>query len=200
MEGSMKDYVYSQISNLHKLFGRILEDEKLQSTLLEMAEYTARMLHLNNKLIIAGNGGSAADAQHLAAEFISRLTINRPALHAIALTTDSSILTAIGNDYGFESVFRRQIEAVGHPGDIFLGISTSGESRNIIYALQQCRNMSIKTFGLTGGAGGQMEALCDYLIQVPSSVTQHIQEAHLSIEHIFCGLVERYYFGIELFQ
>lgn len=149
--------------------------------------------------MIAGNGGSAADAQHLAAEFVSRLTIDRPALHAVALTTDTSVLTAIGNDYGFDRVFTRQIEAIGRPEDVFLAISTSGNSPNILCALQQCRNMGIHAVGFTGGTGGRMKDLCDALIVVPSRITQNIQEAHLMLEHILCGLVERFYFGSDRF-
>ena len=145
--------------------------------------------------MIAGNGGSAADAQHLAAEFVSRLVEDRPAMRAVALTTDSSALTAIGNDYGFERVFARQIEALGQAGDVFMGISTSGKSPNVIRALELCRATGITTIGLTGRTGGKMPPLCDYCIRIPSEVTMHIQEAHLALEHIFCMLVERAYFA-----
>ena len=133
--------------------------------------------------------------QHLVAEFVVRLTVNRPALRAIALTTDTSILTAAGNDFGFDTIFARQIEALGQPGDVFLGISTSGNSKNILKALHQAKKIGITTIGLSGNDGGQMRTLCDHNIIVPSSITMNIQESHLALEHIFCMLVERCIFG-----
>jgi D-sedoheptulose 7-phosphate isomerase len=147
--------------------------------------------------MVAGNGGSAADAQHLVAEFVSRLVEDRPAMRAVALTTDSSILTAIGNDYGYERVFIRQVEAIGQAGDVFMGISTSGNSPNVLRALELCRAMGIATIGLTGRAGGKMAPLCDYCIRIPSDVTMYIQQAHLALEHIFCLMVECHYFAGE---
>jgi D-sedoheptulose 7-phosphate isomerase len=144
---------------------------------------------------VAGNGGSAADAQHLAAEFVSRLAGDRPAMRAIALTTDSSILTAVGNDYGFERLFARQIEALGQPGDVFFAISTSGNSPNVLRALELCRALGIATMGLAGKSGGKMLPLCDHCLCVPSDVTMYIQQAHLALEHLFCMLVEREYFA-----
>jgi D-sedoheptulose 7-phosphate isomerase len=170
-------------------------DSALHAALAEAAAATAAALKAGHKLLVAGNGGSAADAQHLAAEFVCRLSGDRPAMRAVALTTDTSILTAVGNDYGFERVFARQIEAIGLPGDVFLGISTSGDSPNVLRALEQCRAMGIATIGLTGGAGGKMLPLCDYRIAVPCEVTMHIQPAHLVLEHAFCMLVERHFFG-----
>ncbi|HUV96427.1 MAG TPA: SIS domain-containing protein [Acidobacteriaceae bacterium] len=195
----MKEFVRTQIQNSLGTLNLVLSDETIHACLIAEAEEIAAALHKGKKLMIAGNGGSAADAQHLAAEFVSRLTIDRPALHAIALTTDSSILTAIGNDYGYERVFMRQIEAIGQPGDIFLGISTSGNSPNILCALQQCRTMGIRALGLTGGSAGKMTELCDALVVVPTRITQNIQEAHLMLEHILCGLVERSFFGKDRF-
>jgi D-sedoheptulose 7-phosphate isomerase len=150
-----------------------------------------------NKLLVAGNGGSAADAQHLVAEFVVRLTVNRPALRAIALTTDSSILTATGNDFGFDRLFERQVEALGQPGDVFLGISTSGNSKNIIKALHQAHKMGITTVGFSGSDGGEMRCLCQYNVVIPSAVTMNIQESHLALEHIFCMVVERAMFGAD---
>jgi D-sedoheptulose 7-phosphate isomerase len=199
MEGSMKEFVRRQVQNSLDTVQLILSDETIHSCLVAEAERIAAALRNGGKLMIAGNGGSAADSQHLAAEFVSRLTIDRAALHAVALTTDSSILTAIGNDYGFDRIFMRQIEAIGHPQDIFLCISTSGNSPNILCAVQQCRNMSIRSIGFTGGDGGRMKDLCDALVVVPSRVTQNIQEGHLMLEHILCGLVERFYFGTDRF-
>jgi D-sedoheptulose 7-phosphate isomerase len=199
MEGAMIEFVRGQIQNSVDTLNRVREDEAIHRTLAAEAERIAAALRKGGKLMIAGNGGSAADAQHLAAEFVSRLTVDRPALCAVALTTDTSILTAIGNDYGFDRIFRRQIEAIGHSEDIFLGISTSGNSPNVLCAFQQCRSMGIRTLGFTGGSGGKMKDLCDALVAVPSRITQNIQEAHLMLEHILCGLVERYYFGVERF-
>src|ERR1700734_3720848 len=148
-----------------------------------------------HKLLVAGNGGSAADAQHLVAEFVVRLTVHRPPLRAIALTAETSILTAAGNDYGFDHIFSRQLEALGQPGDIFLAISTSGNSKNLIRAITQAKIIGIPPIALTGNGGGHMRPLCDYNIVIPSAVTMNIQESHLALEHIFCMLVERFTFG-----
>jgi D-sedoheptulose 7-phosphate isomerase len=167
----------------------------MHATLADAAELTASALKTGHKLMVAGNGGSAADAQHLVAEFVSRLCEDRPAMRAVALTTDSSILTAIGNDYGYERVFARQLEALGQPGDVFMGISTSGNSPNILRALEFCRSAGITTIGMSGRSGGKMPPLCDYCILIPSDVTMYIQQAHLALEHIFCLIVERSYFG-----
>jgi len=172
-------------------------DSAIHATLARAAETTAAALKAGRKLMVAGNGGSAADAQHLVAEFVSRLVQDRPAMRAVALTTDSSILTAVGNDYGYERVFLRQIEALGQPGDVFMGISTSGRSPNVIAALKTCRAMGIATIGLTGASGAAMGPLCDHLICIPSTVTMYIQQAHLALEHIFCLLVEQLYFARE---
>ena len=136
-------------------------------------------------------------AHHLVAEFVVRLTVNRPALRAIALTTDTSILTAGGNDFGFDRIFSRQVEALGQPGDVFLGISTSGNSPNILKALHQARKQNLATIGFSGNDGGKMRSLCDHNVIVPSNVTMNIQESHLALEHIFCMVVERCLFGMD---
>lgn len=175
----------------------VARDAALQATLVAAAEATADALISGHKLMVAGNGGSAADAQHVAAEFVSRLVGDRPAMRAVALTTDSSILTAVGNDYGFERLFARQIEALGQRGDVFLAISTSGNSPNILRALEQCRAAGVLTIGLTGNTGGKMPPLCDYCLRMPSDVTMYIQQAHLALEHIFSLLVERRYFAAQ---
>ena len=143
-----------------------------------------------NKILVAGNGGSAADAQHIVAEFVSRFNFDRTGLPALALTTDSSILTAVGNDYGYEQLFRRQLEANGVAGDIFLGISTSGNSPNILAALEAAKQKGIMSFGFTGESGGKMRALCDHCLRVPSGDTPRIQEAHILIGHTLCAMVE----------
>ena len=170
-------------------------DQKIHATVVKAAEETAAAMAAGHKLMAAGNGGSAADAQHMAAEFVSRLVHDRPAMRAVALTTDTSILTAVGNDYGYERSFARQVEALGQPGDVFFGISTSGRSPNVLAALDTCRELSIITIGLTGSSGGKMASLCDHLICIPSDVTMYIQQAHLALEHIFCLLTERLYFA-----
>ncbi len=143
-----------------------------------------------HKILIAGNGGSAADAQHIAAEFVSRFEFNRPGLPASALTTDTSILTAIGNDYGFERLFSRQVEANGSAGDVFIGISTSGNSPNILTALQSAKELGLTTIGFAG-SGGKIQDECDICISVPSTHTPRIQECHILIGHIICAYVER---------
>jgi D-sedoheptulose 7-phosphate isomerase len=142
------------------------------------------------KLLIAGNGGSASDAQHIAAEFTGRFVKERKPLAAIALSTDTSALTAISNDYGFENVFSRQLEALAAPGDLFLGISTSGNSANVIKAFEAAKKTGCKTLGLSGRDGGKMNDLCDLNIVVPSDVTARIQEIHILIGHIFCKAVD----------
>jgi D-sedoheptulose 7-phosphate isomerase len=174
----------------------VAHDAALHATLVAAAHATADALLAGRKLMVAGNGGSAADAQHIAAEFVCRLVDDRPAMRAVALTANTSILTAVSNDYGFERVFARQVEALGQPGDVFLAISTSGNSPNILRALEQCRTMGIVTIGLTGKTGGKMAGskmppLCDYSLRMPSDVTMYIQQAHLALEHIFSLLVER---------
>jgi D-sedoheptulose 7-phosphate isomerase len=143
------------------------------------------------KLLLFGNGGSAADAQHIAAELIIRYKGDRAAISAIALTTDTSALTACGNDLGFDALFERQIEGLGREGDVAVGISTSGNSANVLRGLSQARAMGLPTVGLTGGTGGQMRTLCDALIVVPSSVTARIQEMHITIGHVLCKALEQ---------
>ncbi len=191
----MKHLVQKQLAQSISTLQATLADLHIADTIVTIAELTANAMQAGRKLLVAGNGGSAADAQHLVAEFVVRLTVNRPALRAIALTTDSSILTATGNDFGFDHLFERQIEALGQPGDIFLGISTSGNSKNIINALHQAKKMDITTIGFTGNGGGQMRDLCDHSIIIPSDTTMNIQECHLALEHIFCMVVERFYFA-----
>ncbi len=193
----MQDLVRRQLAQSIATMQAVHDDLELHASLVAMGRLTAESLQRGGKLLVAGNGGSAADAQHLVAEFVVRLTIDRPALRAIALTTDTSILTAGGNDYGFEAVFARQVEALGQPGDVFLGISTSGNSPNIVRALRQARAQKMHTFGFSGNGGGAMQALCDWNVVVPSTTTMNIQESHLALEHIFCMLVERFTFGVD---
>ena len=144
---------------------------------------------------LRGNGGSAADAQHLAAELVSRFNFDRPGLAALALTTDTSVITAIGNDYGYECLFARQLSAVGVAGDVFIAISTSGRSPNVMRGLEEGRRKGLLTVGFTGQPGGTMPPLCDHCIRIPSAETPKIQEGHIVLGHIICGLIERELFG-----
>ena len=170
--------------------------ESCASAIASAAEMIATTLRQGGKVLLCGNGGSAADCQHMAAEFVSRLTqeFDRPALAAIALTTDTSLLTAYANDVDFDGVFARQVEALGKPRDVLVGISTSGGSRNVVRAVEQARAVGLTVVALTGEKG-RLADLADVQIRVPSSSTQEIQETHLAIEHVICHLVERHLFG-----
>jgi len=161
------------------------------------ARVIVQSLRSGGKVLICGNGGSAADSQHLAGEFINVLqkSRHRPAIPAIALTMDTSVLTAIGNDFGFETVFERQVAALGKPGDVVIAISTSGNSENVIRAVRQAKQDKLKTIVLSGADGGQLKSIADVSVCVPSVDVQRIQEAHIVIEHILCALVERDLFG-----
>jgi len=170
----------------------LLEDEELISNILKAVNIVVSSLKAGKKLLIAGNGGSAADSQHIAAELIGRLNIkDRNPIPAIALTTDTSILTAISNDFGYEFVFEKQIQALANPGDIFLVISTSGNSINLVNAVNKAKNLGMISIGLLGKDGGKLKDLVDIPIIVKHSNTQRIQESHLLIEHIICELVEQ---------
>ncbi len=169
---------------------KILEDVELLHLVEKVANACIEAYSRGNRVLLAGNGGSAADAQHLAAEFVSRYAFDRPGLPAIAFTTDTSILTAIGNDYGYEQIFRRQLQSNGRQGDIFIGISTSGNSQNVLAALQCANELGITAVGLTGRRKTKMHEHCDYCIRVPSESTPRIQESHIMIGHIICGIVE----------
>ncbi|MGB0910104.1 MAG: D-sedoheptulose 7-phosphate isomerase [Nitrospirales bacterium] len=191
----MKTYVLDEIQEASRILDRITSDEQLIGTVIKVAESCVSAFQNGNKVLLAGNGGSAADAQHLAGEFVSRFAFDRPGLPAFALTTDSSVLTAIGNDYGYEKIFSRQIQAAGTAGDLFIGISTSGKSPNVLAALKEAQSRNILTIGFSGKDGGEMRPLCDHCIFVPSTTTPKIQEAHIVIGHIICGLAEKLFFG-----
>jgi D-sedoheptulose 7-phosphate isomerase len=180
-----------------ELLLRLADDASLGDMLERIALRCADALGAGRKLLFAGNGGSAADAQHLAAELVSRFAYDRPGLAAIALTTDTSALTAIGNDYGFERLFARQIEALGQPGDVLVALSTSGRSPNILAALAEARARGLVTVGFTGTPGGAMSPLCDYVLAMPSADTPRIQEGHIVVGHILCGLIEKLLFPRE---
>ena len=171
-------------------------DAALHDAITRVATACIEALRQGNKILFAGNGGSAADAQHLAAELISRFHYDRPGLPAFSLSTDTSVLTAIGNDYGYEHLFARQIEAVGNAGDVFFGISTSGRSPNILKALQTASTKGLLTVGLTGHRGGQMPELCDHCLRVPSDSTPRIQEGHIAMGHSICQLIESQLFPV----
>lgn len=160
----------------------------------DIARAMAVSLARGGKILLCGNGGSAADCQHIAAEFVNRFKLERPPLPAIALTTDSSILTAIGNDYGFEQVFLKQVQALGRPGDVLVAISTSGGSPNVLAAMRAAKEREIVTVGFTGASGGAMLPLCDYPVLVPENTTALIQEIHIAVGHLLCELVDYYLF------
>ncbi len=187
----MKEYISRQILEAVRVMSLMAEDDGLSSQVIAVSNACVEALKKGGKVLLAGNGGSAADAQHIAGEFVSRFEFDRPGLPAIALTTDTSILTAIGNDYGYERLFARQVQAHGRPGDLFFGYSTSGKSPNILRAFEEAKKMGLITVGLTGNKGGPMLELCDYLLAVPSGHTPKIQEGHLVLGHIICGLVEK---------
>ena len=191
----MLGFIQKQIRNSYEIKKAILEDDQLTALIKEVAERTIEVYRNGNKTLLAGNGGSAADAQHLAGEFVSRFYFDRPGIPSIALSTDTSVLTAIGNDYGYEQLFARQVQANGVKGDMFIGLSTSGNSKNILRALEVCKEKEIITVGLTGKSGGKMAELCDYCIKVPSDETPRIQESHILIGHIICSIVEEALFG-----
>jgi D-sedoheptulose 7-phosphate isomerase len=188
------DAVSRHFSASRELLERVAGDRDLLAAIGGIADRIAQTLRAGGKLLIAGNGGSAADAQHVAAEFLSRFGFDRTPLPAIALTTDTSVLTAIGNDYGFERVFERQVRGLGRKGDAFIAISTSGHSPNVIAALKAAREIGITKIGFCG-SGGEMRPLCDLLLAVPSEQTALIQQIHLTAFHAICAIVERELFA-----
>jgi len=166
-------------------------DAPLRQLVGEIAQAITLSMRGGGKLLIAGNGGSAADAQHLAAEFLSRYLIDRRPLPALALTTDTSVLTAVGNDYGFDHVFERQVRGLGRPGDVFLAISTSGRSPNVLHALEAARDLGLVSVGFSGAADTGMRALCRHFLAVASQETAIVQQIHMVAGHAICALVER---------
>jgi D-sedoheptulose 7-phosphate isomerase len=184
------DFIRKQIEESLKVKKLLLEDETIQKSIEESAELCCEALRNDKKIIFTGNGGSAADAQHLTGELINRFGFERPGLSAIALSTDTSVITSISNDYGFEKLFERQIQALGKKGDVLIALSTSGNSPNIIEGIKEAKRIGITTIGLTGSSGGKMFLLCDLCIKVPSVDTPRIQEAHILIGHIICSMIE----------
>lgn len=191
----MKKYIESQLLQTQEIIEKALANPKLLENIELIVGACVTSLRGGGKILLAGNGGSAADAQHIAGELVSRFAFDRPGLSAVALTTDTSILTAIGNDYGYDNLFSRQIEALGKEGDVFIAYSTSGKSKNILNALQSAKASKLVTVGLTGENLTEMTDLCDYLLRSPSKETPKIQELHLVYGHIICGLIEDVIFG-----
>jgi D-sedoheptulose 7-phosphate isomerase len=175
----------------------LLEDEQLLRTTKEMVEVIVDAFRSGNRVYFCGNGGSAADAQHLAAEFSGRFYLNRRALPAEALHCNSSYLTAVANDYSYDAVYARLVEGITNKGDVLIGLSTSGNSGNIVKAFEAAKAKGVVTMGFTGLSGGVMKEVSDYLVNVPSTITPRIQESHILIGHIVCELVEAMYFGEE---
>lgn len=186
----MKEIIVNQIIQSQKIIESMANDIILVENIKKAALACVSTFKAGGKILLAGNGGSAADAQHIAGEFVSRFAFDRPGLPAIALTTDTSILTAIGNDYGYEKLFSRQIQAHCVKGDVFIAYSTSGTSKNILLALEEAKSLGVVCIGMSGNKISPMKDLCDYYLAVQSSETPKIQEGHAIIGHIICGLVE----------
>jgi D-sedoheptulose 7-phosphate isomerase len=193
----MLDYIKKEIQKTLSVIQQVEADTLLLETAQNIAQKCIAALRANGKILFAGNGGSAADSQHMAAELVSRLCYDRPGLAAIALTTDTSALTAIGNDYSFENLFSRQVEAIGQAGDVLIGITTSGKSPNILKALDVARAKGMTTIGFTGKSAPLLAERCDYVLNVPSTETPKIQECHIMLGHIVCALIEEDIFGAE---
>ena len=191
----MKHYIKDQIKKSYETKQAIYENDALLDVIERVARACVTLYRGPNKTILAGNGGSAADAQHIAAELVGRYGFDRPSIPSLALTTDTSNLTAIGNDYGYDKVFSRQLEGMGQKGDIFIGISTSGNSLNIINAFKSAKEKGITTVALVGRDGGEMAKLADMSIIVPSNSTPRIQESHILIGHILCDIIEQEIFA-----
>lgn len=191
----MKNYIKNQIKKSYETKQAIYNNEELLNKIEEVSKLCIELYKGSNKTILAGNGGSAADAQHIAAELVGRYGFDRPSLPSLSLTTDTSNLTAIGNDYGYDNVFSRQLEGMGQKGDLFIGISTSGNSKNIINAFNVAKNKGIKTVALVGRDGGEMAKIADISLIVPSDSTPRIQESHILIGHIICDIIEKETFG-----
>tara|TARA_B100000161_G_scaffold188835_1_gene136628 strand:+ start:1264 stop:1836 length:573 start_codon:yes stop_codon:yes gene_type:complete len=187
----MKKYILDTFAEALETYKLISNNKKIIDTLEAVTELSAKALLNGNKLIFAGNGGSAADAQHISAELIGRFEKKRSSLAAISLATNISTLTAISNDYGFDDIFSRQISSIALKGDIFFAISTSGNSQNILNSVEVAKKRKITTIGLTGLNKGKINNICDYVIEIPSKKTSRIQEGHILIGHTLCGLIEK---------
>ena len=191
----MQSYIKEQIQKSFEIKQKIYNDIELIKKIEEVAEKCVSIYKNGNKTLLAGNGGSAADAQHIAAELVGRYGFDRPSIPSLALTTDTSNLTAIGNDYGYDSIFSRQLSGMGQSGDLFIGISTSGNSQNIINAFQVAKEKNIFSVALVGKDGGKMANLADIALIIPSSETPRIQESHILVGHILCDIIEKELFS-----
>ena len=194
-KNNMKKYILEEFTKTRELFDKILCDEILPKNIEVVARACIKALRDGHKIMFCGNGGSAADSQHLAAELVSKLSYDRPALAAMSLTVDTSALTAIGNDYGFLHSFSRQVAAVGNKGDVLIGISTSGRSKNVVEALKMAASKGIVTIGFLGQDGRDIGAIVDYQINIPADETPRIQEGHIAAGHILCALIEEEFFS-----
>lgn len=188
------DFVRKEVQSSVETKLRLAENTQLMATVAKVVDEIIACYKRGGKTILAGNGGSAADAQHIAGEFVSRFYFERPGLASIALSSDPSVVTAIGNDYGYERLFARQVEAVGQAGDVLVAISTSGRSPNILEALRVARAKGLVTVGMTGRGGGRMAEFCDHVLRSPSDATPRIQEGHIAMGHTICFLIERQIF------
>lgn len=189
-------FITAELAESLAHYQAIVADTALQATVAQVAEACTTALRNGGTVFFAGNGGSAADAQHLAAELAGRMNYDRPGLAGIALTANTSNLTAIGNDYGFDTVYSRQLAGIGKAGDVFVGISTSGNSTNIVKAMEVAREKGITTISFTGSKPCQMDTLADYAVKMPSTRTPKIQEGHIAVGHIIMGLIERAIFPL----
>lgn len=186
----MQHSIFSQFQKTKEVFDSILQNKILLENIEKTVNICKKSIENGGKILLAGNGGSAADCQHIAAELIGRFSFNRKALPAIALTTDTSALTAIGNDFSFEEIFSRQVEGLGKEGDVFFGFSTSGRSKNILKAMEIAKSMKLVTVGFLGADGRDIGNIVDIALNIPSSATPNIQEAHIATGHIICSCLE----------
>ena len=191
----MKEFIEKYITESICVKNKILSDDQIIANLEKAVELVVCAYKKNKKVLIAGNGGSAADSQHIAAELVSKFMKERPALNAIALTTNTSVLTAVGNDYSHDYIFTRQVQAYGNSEDVYIAISTSGNSKNIIESIKEAKANGLTVIGMTGSNLSDMDKLCDVVIKVPSNKTSIIQESHIMIGHIICAIVEEAIFG-----
>ena len=191
MDNQLTQVVAAQLRETTENLQLMTKDAALLAAVVQVAEACIEALRQGHKILFAGNGGSAADAQHLAGELVSRFAYDRPGLPAFALTTDTSVMTAIGNDYGYEQVFERQVQGLGRKGDVLVALSTSGRSPNILRALDAAKKNDLVTIGFTGAGGSDMAARCDFMLHAPSDKTPVIQQIHITAAHVICGLIER---------
>ncbi len=195
MENHIKHKIVRAITDSINVKEVILNDKDILNIIIRISEEICKAFKKDKKVLLCGNGGSAADAQHIAAELSGRFYIDRPPLFAEALHVNTSYLTAVANDYSYDDVYSRLIKAKGRKGDVLIGLSTSGDSKNVIKAVETANDIGMITFGLTGETGGSISGLCKYLIKIPSGDTPRIQEAHILIGHIICEIVEKELFG-----